>query len=289
MNVLLTGASSKLGSVLLKKLEKEPQVKIIHCLTRYPEKWPHDLIPQSPKIESFIADLTKPLIFPKSIKFDLCIHMAGLTHSNSSDDYYTVNHLATIQLAKALQDQGLKRFWYISSHTAGEGAGAYAESKFRAEKDLLKMTWEQLFIFRPAEVLSTQGKEGLDKFMRLSQKHHICPWLFGLKKIEFSPLSTDFLITHLIRMLKETSSLSLQILKGPQLTSWQFCRTMIKKYKAVPIPVFIPKLQLFDFILRLFKLSLFSKDQIPRLLGQRMQRPSPLVKLEVITAPSPFE
>ncbi len=278
MVILLTGATSKIGQILLTRLVANPQITKIYALTRSPSK-----IRAEGKIEVVQADLTdSQLNLSQLPMIDLCIHLAGLTHTSKESLYFHVNHTATMKLALNLKRKGTSRFWYVSSQTAGQGAGTYALSKFLAEQDLLSLDWQQLLIFRPSEVVGAGGNEGLDKFIYLSKKFRICPWLFSYQPIRFSPIQVERVVDHFVSQLDSPKTKDVQVIRGEPVTSTQFAFQMLKKYGAIPLPIFIPALDTLNRILSSIGIFLLPRDQVARLMGAREQKPVKTIEIKTI-------
>ncbi len=121
MKVLITGGTGFIGSHLVELfLEKNAEVfALVRNLNNL--KWVKGL-----DIQFLKGDLFSLPPFPASI--DYVFHAAGLTKASRAADYYTVNHLGTASLFKALQRQKVfpKRIIYLSSLAA---VGPSSESK----------------------------------------------------------------------------------------------------------------------------------------------------------------
>ncbi len=121
MKVLITGGTGFIGSHLVELfLEKNAEVfALVRNLNNL--KWVKGL-----DIQFLKGDLFSLPPLPASI--DYVFHAAGLTKASRAADYYTVNHLGTASLFKALQRQKVfpKRIIYLSSLAA---VGPSSESK----------------------------------------------------------------------------------------------------------------------------------------------------------------
>ncbi len=290
MNILITGATSKIGQILIPELLKNLDIQKFYILTRTNHPTGVFQLLNDNRIEFVHGDLLKSLHFlDQSKQIDLCLHMAAVTHSFDRKKYYELNQKATSKLAAHLYNVGCKQFIYISSQTAGVKAGAYAESKFNSEKDLLEMPWRKLLILRPAEVIGVGSKEGLDKLENLAKKIKLYPWFFSFKKVQFSPLKIEDLVLFISKTLKEDLQGSrIQILRGPYISSTQLMIYFWKRYHSLPVPVFIPILGFINRVLSFGGIKLFPSDQIPRMLGARGQRPSHKVEIEEVIFESPY-
>lgn len=284
MKILISGASSKIGQHLLADLLQLRPKAQIYCLTRSPERWTPP--GGSAACIPVFGDLDDPTTLQQLPAVDLCIHLAGLTHSLESEAYVQVNSEGTRHLASGLQAGGCRQMIYFSSQTAGVATGAYGFSKFLAEQYLLQMSWNKLFIVRPAEVVGLESKEGLDRFLYFAQRFHLYPWLFqGLGKsraIRFSPLAATDLVRFVLKtFFQDEFQVRIQILQGPPKTSTQLMMEVCRKYRAFPIPIPIVFLSWLERLGRFFGRPLFPPDQIQRLLGPRGESPAPALKVEV--------
>lgn len=291
MKILITGATSKIGQSLIPELLKNSNIEKFYILSR--TKTPSGVfhLLNDSRIHFLQGDLTKDLFFLDEVgPIDLCLHMAALTHSLEAKKYFEINEKATKKLADRLYSSACKEFIFMSSHTAGLNAGAYAESKFLAEKYLLSMPWTQLLILRPSEVVGTGGKEGLDKFENLAKNFKIYPWILSFKKIQFSPLRIEELVRFLANTFKEDMQGNrVQILRGPIVSSTQLAAYFWKKHRAIPIPVFLPFLKGINQVFTFLGFPLFPADQVERLLGARGQRASHKSPIEDVVLDSPYK
>lgn len=114
MRILLTGASSGLGSGLLPSLKAAPEVSEIWTGSRRPAAG-------GAKVRFFPLDLTGPLDLPVPGPIDLAIHAAGLTHSSDPSRYDEVNHRGTVKLARALRAKGCRRVGEAADHPSRRG------------------------------------------------------------------------------------------------------------------------------------------------------------------------
>jgi nucleoside-diphosphate-sugar epimerase len=295
LQVFITGATSKIGRGLLEKLLNHPSITGIWALTRDAKALSEEKIKHPGKLTLLTGDLREFSRLPELPSVDLCVHLAAITHSVHEKDYLDLNWKATLDLAEALQKKGCQRFCFISSQTAGENAGAYALSKFLAEKGLLSMSWEQLLILRPTEIVGAGSSEGLDQLMKLAEKRKLYPWLiaslFDLHQITFAPLSAEAFSQAVMRsLLGPPTGRRIQVLRGPRISSTQLAARLFQKYKAVPVPVYLPLLKWISKFTGFFGFHLISPDQIPRLLGLRFQKPISDIEIEdieIADAPKP--
>lgn len=152
MRVLVTGNAGYIGSILVPMLEEAGhEVRGMDtCLFRDCAIVPFELPPTQEKdVRHVTATDLKGI--------DAIIHLAGLANDPLGDldppATYEINHEATIRLAKAAKEVGIKRFLYASSCSVYGAAGEefidentepnpvtpYGRSKIMSELDLIPM------------------------------------------------------------------------------------------------------------------------------------------------------
>lgn len=114
MRVLVTGGTGFLGSHLIERLLEEAGVEV-YALVRDPSRlrW----LEGNERIRLVTGDLQAVPALPAGLA---CVyHLAGLTKTLRSSEYYTVNRDGTANLLKALEGQpGKPRFVHLSSLAA---------------------------------------------------------------------------------------------------------------------------------------------------------------------------
>ena len=266
MRILITGASSSLAVGVIRQLLETSDAEI-WCGRHRTE------IPISDnRVHTIDLDLESD--FASSLsgrEFGIVIHFAGVTHSFDEAQYWRINTEATAQLARAVHENGCRRFVYISTRCATIGSGAYGESKLAAEQELQKLDWASLLIIRPAEVYGGDGREGVDRMIAIAQKWRIVPALFGNSRAQFAPLHIDDfsrLAAELI--LRQSKGVHIEELCGPEdLTSMKVARRISRRYSAVPLPLWWPLAVVTLKSLQLLGFSAVKPDQIKRLSGRK--------------------
>jgi dihydroflavonol-4-reductase len=176
MRVLVTGGTGFLGSHLIERLLEEPGVEV-YALVRDPSRlrWLEGI----ERVRLLTGDLESAPALPGGLA---CVyHLAGLTKTLRSREYYTVNRDGTANLLRALDAQsGRPRFVYLSSLAAvgpsAPGSGVreddpprpvspYGESKLQAEREILKYR-DRFFvvILRAGAVYGPRDEDFLEYF-----------------------------------------------------------------------------------------------------------------------------
>ena len=263
MRLLLTGASSTIGRRLTRELLQSDS---------YSEIWQArhqtELANADERLHVIPLDLNSAIDLQTiPAPLDLVVHVAGITHSREVERYWSLNHQGTLRLAEAARARGCRQFVYISTRCATADAGAYGESKLAAEEALKKMDWETLLIIRPAEVYGGGGEEGIDRLIMQAGDWHVSPLLFGSSRIQFAPLHIDDFVTNAAAaMCKRPQGCEVIELCGPEdLSGPALAWRLAKRFKALPLPIWLPWLKLMIAIGQRVGFNLAFPDQIQRL------------------------
>jgi dihydroflavonol-4-reductase len=176
MRVLVTGGTGFLGSHLVERLLEEPGFEV-HALVRDPSRlrWLQGI----EGVRLLTGDVQSVPALPAGL--DCVYHLAGLTNTVRSEEYYTVNRDGTANLLRALEGQsGKLRFVHLSSLAAvgpsGPGHGvseddptrpvsAYGESKLQAEAEVLKYRDRfSVVVLRVAAIYGPRDEDFLEYF-----------------------------------------------------------------------------------------------------------------------------
>src|SRR5437588_2428392 len=243
MNVLFTGASSTPGERVLRRILEDADFSEIWCGVNR-----RDVSVTHSKLRRLPLDLTsKVSLEPIPKPLDLVIHFAAVTHAVDEGTYWEVNLQGTKRLAEQARALGRRRFFYVSTRCAVAGNGAYGESKLAAEEALTKMTWDSLFILRPAELYGGDSREGLDQFVSLASRLHVVPLLWGNKNIRFAPVHIDDFVECVVRLIgSDAKGVKTVELCGPErLDGVSVALRLAREYIAAPLPVWLPAATLF--------------------------------------------
>lgn len=265
MRILITGASSSLAVVVIRRLLAARDVEI--WCGRHRAQVP---VADS-KLHIIDLDLESDVSVLSSLNFDTVVHFAAVTHSIDERRYWTLNVDATTRLARAVYDNGCRNFVYISTRCATEHAGAYGESKLAAERELQKFDWTSLLIIRPAEVYGADSNEGIDRMLAVAQQWRIIPALFGHSNLLFAPLHVDDfgrLAANLI--LQHREGVSIEHLCGPEdLSGIALARRISRHCRALPLPLWWPVVAFGLTIAQKFGFSQIKPDQLKRVIATK--------------------
>ena len=259
--VFITGISSSIMQKLIQFIDLS-EYEIIG-LSRKP------LEQNSENIKIIQHDITNIDLYAQHLKgCDLIIHAAAVTHSFTKKIYYDINYEISKKLIDKAKEFNVNSFVYISSNTASQENGAYADSKYLAEKYLQK-TLSNWQIFRISEIFGGNNKEGIDKLIETACKKNyiLCPKSIPNK---FSPIHIDDTAKILHKNIFINSGKNkLKCINGKEQFTFIEIISLIRKNKPLKI-ISIPKNLVF-FIMRITRVIPFYigviPDQIKRLYG----------------------
>lgn len=264
MLVLITGADGAIGQKLLSKIPRSNYE--LTLFLRQKKNLSENLD------KAVFGDLSdkKSLIAAVS-GAETVIHLAGLTRTNNLKLYYEVNVLGTKNLLEACRENGVKRFIFISSRTAGPVGGGYAQSKFFAEAEVKKSGLDWV-ILRLAEVYGASENEAIAKLIKIIKASYVIP-VIGDGRYKVSPIFIDDAVEGILAVLKNSAIRGkIYNLAGPEeFTFNELVDRILKELKLKRIKFYIPVVAakiILEFFFRL-KPDLFVKDQLPRLLSAK--------------------
>jgi nucleoside-diphosphate-sugar epimerase len=261
--ILVTGGQGKLGNKIFNR--KDFNHHIIFTTKRKTNEI------NRPNYSYVETDLTEKNGIDKNIwGVDEVLHMAGATHEKNEENYFKVNSQVTKRLIKVAEDNGIKRFIYLSSQAVGKRGGSYSHSKELAENYLesSKLQWT---IIRPSEIYGEDIEGSINSLCGFLQNYRIVP-IVGNGNYTINPLHIDDFVDFVKRLLDcntEKSYRKKYTLAGPKPISFNdFCKTRSRVYKKKHLRVHIPitLCKATSRFLRFLNLSGFVPDQIDRLL-----------------------
>jgi len=260
MNILVTGATGHLGKRLLAHLRQMESFNIFGLSRR-----PDAILPEGICLKTGdLLDVTALIEATRDI--DTIVHLAAVTHSDNRRDYDAVNYGGTLNLVQAAQENRVKKIIFISSRTASLQGGAYAVSKYQAEKAIADFDQDWL-ILSPSEIYGAGIDEALSKVVGWVKKTPVLP-IPGRGNYRLSPVLVDDVIEVIITALIKNGNRKKYILAGPE----EFTLKEIIKLIAIKLnrsiillPVPIALITWISFLLTIFKINLLVPDQIARL------------------------
>lgn len=193
MNILVTGATGKVGRRLAKRLATRTGTRV-RALVRDPAR-ASDLA--DARIELAIGDLLDPTSLAAAVRdVDAVVHCAAFFRGATPEQAHAVNDLGTQHLAHAARAAGVKRFVFTSTGlvygpTGGRIAneddacapiGAYPVSKLAAERFLLALDGLDVrvlrlpFVYGDGDAHIPEALPMMRTFpptMRMSVAHHV--------------------------------------------------------------------------------------------------------------------
>lgn len=210
MRALVTGGTGFIGSQLVERLNARGDDVV--CIAR-DQMFASSLAPLD--VEIILGDLNNgipwELLLPD---VDVIYHVAGVTRSKRTLDYYNGNWLATQRLLEQCLRHGkkIKRFVYVSSQTASgpspdgkpiredapyHPVSHYGKSKMLAELEVRKVEDRlPITIIRPSAVYGPRDREWFDYFKLIIRG--IQP-LIGLREKYMSLIHSEDLVDGIIR------------------------------------------------------------------------------------------
>jgi nucleoside-diphosphate-sugar epimerase len=153
--ILLTGASSAIGTRVIQHLHTQPRP--IRCLVR------HRPIPSAD--EQIHGDLNDTTTLDAAVQgAEVILHLAAVTHARRSREYVETNLIGTKRLLEAAARHGVRRFVHVSTRAISKAGGAYSMSKHLAEHAVREALVEHTIVRLP-EVYGGAGAEGIDRIV----------------------------------------------------------------------------------------------------------------------------
>lgn len=270
MRILVTGASSPLAQRVVLDLLQKTDAEIWCAQHQSQVSFSHPRV----RIVELDLESASGLTSIQTLSFDQVVHFAGVTHSEEVERYSKVNLEGTMRLAHAVRENGCRKFVFVSTRCATAGSGAYGESKLAAETQLKQLEWISLLIIRPAEVYGADGREGLDRILRLASRWHVVPAFWGNSRIRLAPIHVDdFTAIATAAIIDQQEGFHVIEASGPEeLTGLSIAGRVGRRYFAVPVPVWWPGFAFVVKSLGSLGMKLTSPDQLDRLVSDKTAR-----------------
>ncbi len=266
MKILLTGASSGIGSDLIRRL--------IDCADLEIKAMVHRSLVNIPGCEARQGDLDNPELLARAVDgVDTVIHLAALTSSARESEYFRINVKGTKNLVDACVFAGVKRIIYISSRAASLYGGGYSRSKLEAE-ECVKSSGLQWLILRPSEVYGQREGDTINRLIQWVKKYPLVP-VIGTGQARLSPVYIDDVVSAMERSVldKELEGETI-LLDGPEELTFVELVDRIAKYFGVRrFKLHLPSglVKFGATVLTGLGVKLLVPDQVPRLLCSKDQ------------------
>jgi len=259
--LLVTGASSEMGSALIRQLLNNSGLKIRAMV--------HRSLVNVSGCEIRPGNLkNKDLLVRALSGVDTVVHMAALTKSTRESDYFEVNVSGTKNLIDACLETGVKKIIYISSVAVSSDGGGYASSKLEAE-NCIKQSGLKWVILRPAQVYGGGAEDSINHLIHWIQRYIFVP-VVGTGECKLSPVFLDDVVSAMARAVfnEEIESKTI-VLAGPEeLTYDEFVDRVAAHFGVKRFKLHIPAglIEFVSVLLSKIGINIFSPDQVPRLL-----------------------
>jgi nucleoside-diphosphate-sugar epimerase len=265
--IFLTGATGKIGRILLRNLINEDYRIIALALST------QENIIYNAKIGCIYGDILDPSSYELGLKdADIVLHLAALTHTNNIKKYYEINSVATANLINKCKEYGVKRFIFVSTRAISEKGGHYSKSKLMAEKHVRESGLDWV-ILRLSEVYGIKGNTGIDMILNKIEK---LPFVLivGSGKYKIAPVHISDALFAIKKVIdKSYIKNKIYTIAGPEsFTFNEFIDRVLETKKIKKIKVHIPifMIRICAHILSLLKSNnFFVLDQLPRFFSEK--------------------
>lgn len=220
MKCLVTGASGYIGNSLLKRLVKEGY-EVTGLIHKHETR---EVVNKANYVKGDITqiDTIKPLL--KNV--DYVFHCAAYVRDYGQRDvFFKINYEGTVNLAKACEEAGVKKFVFLSHihYEEDDKTSYYSHTKSMAEKKLIEMYKSKNFpviIIRPGNVFGPGHAIWVIYPIRAIQKNRIS--LIDHGKGIFLHTYIDNLMDAIILSLKKEKAIGqvIDITDGDNNTTW---------------------------------------------------------------------
>ena len=259
--LLVTGASSEMGSALIRQLLNNSDLKIRAMV--------HRSLVNVSGCEIRPGNLKNKGLLVRALSgVDTVVHMAALTKSTRESDYFEVNVSGTKNLIDACLESGVKKIIYISSAAASLHGGGYSRSKLEAEQSIKKsgMKW---LILRPSEVYGHREDDSINRLIRWIQRYIFVP-VIGTGTCKLSPVFIDDVVSAIASSIfnKELENETI-VLAGPEELTYDDLVDRVAAYFGVKrFKLHLPAglIRLGITVMPKLGMNILVPDQISRLL-----------------------
>lgn len=259
MNILLTGGSGFLGGAVYDALCSKHKFSLIKRGDKNLFSGPSDVFYFDEL--SGDSDFSLPLTGVECV-----IHLAALAHKSNvavtQREYYQVNTLATLKLAKQAAEQGIKRFIFISTIGVNGTSNikpfqledmpnpteGYSVSKYKAElglKAIAKDTGLEVVIIRPPLIYGKNAPGNFGTLLKVAEKN--LPLPLGAIHNRRSLVALDNLLDLIETCIEHPNAANQTFLVSDDenISTSKLLKMLIfaagKKPRLLPVPIFFLK------------------------------------------------
>jgi uncharacterized protein YbjT (DUF2867 family) len=181
MKVIITGATGMVGKGVLIECLEDPKVTEILSISRRKLDFDH------PKLKELIhSDFSEfGSVKDQLAGYDACYHCMGVSAAGMDEaQYQKMTYDYSLSLAKTLHQQNPNMtFIYVSGQgtdSTEKGRQMWARVKGKTENDILKLGFEQAFMFRPGAIIPVKGVSPSSRMYRILINN--LAWLIKLIK-----------------------------------------------------------------------------------------------------------
>jgi len=164
---LVWGATGETGKELTKTLLKLKIYSRLVFVGRRKIEYEDELYKD---VEQIVVNFDKIEEYADSFKgFDVCYCCFGTITGKAGPDYfYKVDHNYVINTSKLIAAGGCKEFHFVSAVWANKNHfHLYPRVKGQVEEELMEMKFENLYIYRPAQLLCDRVESRLGEYLRI--------------------------------------------------------------------------------------------------------------------------
>ena len=259
-SIFITGASSYIGKIIANNLKN--RFKLVLLINRRNISIPGV---KTEIVKGGLENLEKHSDIIQNT--DLILHLAGITHSNSENEYLEVNLEGTRNLLNVCRkDQPII---YLSTICSTKEGGGYSRSKYFAEQTIIE-SGHPYNIVRPSEVYGSKSREGIDLLLYLAIHRKLLIDFKWSPNVNYSPISIEELTHFMTEMvlLGEVKNQIYTICNNRVYTIHDIQialeKALGKKLFRIPVPIaFLKILCKFGFPVP------FKRDQLDRLIMEK--------------------
>ena len=260
--VVITGASSSIIDAVINLIEPKESFEIVGITRKVRQGFRKDI----KWVEYDLAGEDVDYSFLDNA--DIVIHAAAVSKEFTRQAYLEFNFQTTKVLIDKANQNGVKRFVYISSVLACKSCGDYGYSKYISE-EYIKANFTNWLIIRPAQLYGYSEEAPIDNLINKIASERVIPCPVGDPKglIPLFYIDAAQLIFNII--FKEKLISTTKTVAGPQAFSYkdmvnEIAKVIDKKVIIFPIPKFVLTGLRNFLILTGIKIGIFP-DQIFRL------------------------